>query len=120
MQLVDENDSVFDRNLNILQIEHHIHIMLGNFKVVINDLWPTFLTYSIIAKLKVATSNSKKEQLYVKLVFNYSQSYQSRITSKQLLNVFEICATLIITDGVEIVNQWNNVKNSLSTPMYPL
>ena len=56
----------------------------------------------------------------MKLVFNYSQSYQSRITSKQLLNVFEICETLIITDGVEIVNQWNNVKNSLSTPMYPL
>ena len=36
--LVDENNSVFDKNLNVLQNEHHIRIMLGNYKAIINGL----------------------------------------------------------------------------------
>ena len=103
--LVDENNLVFDKNLNIVQDERHMRIMLGNYKAIINGLLARSLTNSTFTKLKIVTSKFKKEQHYAKLVFNYIQSHFGEVNFKQFANVFENFANLNITSGVDLANQ---------------
>lgn len=54
------------------------------------------------------------------MVFNYIKTQFGKITFKQLVEVFDEYNSLDTSDGVELANQWNNVKDLLSNFKYSL
>ena len=117
--ILDDENTVYDKNLQVLTHPNYKKMMLSNYKSIVTNLFSRSLSKHIFQTFQFNSQQFYDDPNFAKLALNYIQTQYSQITFVHLVNTYKTFTKTSYSNNFDAVQNWMEYRDVFSNQMWP-